>query len=73
VNRHRRLLTAAALAVTTAAMSASIAYATTQSHAEIERGKYLAQAADCQSCHTADGGQPFAGGRPIPTPFGTIF
>jgi mono/diheme cytochrome c family protein len=36
------------------------------------RGKYLAQAADCEACHTAEGGQPFAGGRPFVTSFGTI-
>ena len=29
--------------------------------------------ADCAACHTAkDGGEPFAGGRPIETPFGVI-
>lgn len=39
----------------------------------IERGRYLAQAGDCAACHTADDGKPFAGGRPIPTPFGTIY
>jgi mono/diheme cytochrome c family protein len=42
-------------------------------HAEIERGRYLAAAADCEACHTADGGKPFAGGRAVPTPFGTIY
>jgi len=39
----------------------------------IERGQYLARAGDCTSCHTADKGRPFAGGRPIVTPFGTIY
>jgi mono/diheme cytochrome c family protein len=39
----------------------------------IERGRYLAEAGDCAACHTADGGAPFAGGRAIPTPFGTIY
>ncbi len=38
----------------------------------IARGRALTVAADCQACHTAPGGQPFAGGRPIETPFGTI-
>src|SRR5690349_21381708 len=42
-------------------------------HSAIERGRYLAAAGDCAACHTADGGQPYAGGRPIPTPFGTIY
>ncbi|MHB8743170.1 MAG: c-type cytochrome [Sulfuricaulis sp.] len=39
----------------------------------IKRGHYLADAGDCAACHTADGGQPFAGGRAVPTPFGTIY
>jgi mono/diheme cytochrome c family protein len=39
----------------------------------VTRGRYLAQAADCQSCHTKPGGEPFAGGRAIPTVFGTIY
>ena len=30
-------------------------------------------AGDCKACHTQDGGQPFAGGRAVPTPFGTIY
>ncbi|HYD61145.1 MAG TPA: cytochrome c [Noviherbaspirillum sp.] len=38
----------------------------------IARGAYLARAGDCQACHTARGGTPFAGGRAIRTPFGTI-
>ncbi|HEX4739479.1 MAG TPA: cytochrome c [Allosphingosinicella sp.] len=37
------------------------------------RGRYLVDAGDCKSCHTAVGGQPFAGARPIPTPFGQVF
>jgi mono/diheme cytochrome c family protein len=36
-------------------------------------GKYLAEAADCEACHTVDGGQPFAGGRPFKTEFGTLY
>ena len=39
----------------------------------IERGQYLARAADCAACHTAEGGQPFAGGRPFVLPFGTLY
>ena len=44
-----------------------------QDFSQIERGRYLAIAGDCVSCHTAEGGAAFAGGRPIETPFGTIF
>jgi len=39
----------------------------------IERGQYLARAADCVACHTTEGGQPFAGGRPFVLPFGTMY
>ena len=38
----------------------------------IEQGKYLARAGDCVSCHTAPGGQPFAGGLRLNTPFGYL-
>jgi mono/diheme cytochrome c family protein len=41
--------------------------------AVIERGKYLAIAADCAACHTTPGGKSFAGGLPISTPLGTIY
>ena len=41
--------------------------------AAIERGKYLAIAADCGACHTAPHGKPFAGGLPMSTPLGTIY
>ena len=44
-----------------------------QNFSQIERGRYLAVVGDCASCHTALGsGQPFAGGRPIETPFGIV-
>lgn len=39
----------------------------------IERGKYLSTAADCYACHTAPGGEPYAGGLPFKTPFGTVY
>jgi mono/diheme cytochrome c family protein len=39
----------------------------------VERGRYLAEAADCQACHTAEGGIPFAGGRAFRTGFGTLY
>lgn len=41
--------------------------------AEIERGRYLTQAANCQGCHTPPGEEAFAGGRPLETPFGVIY
>lgn len=40
---------------------------------QIERGRYLLQAGNCAACHTRRGGKPWAGGRAVPTPFGTIY
>ena len=39
----------------------------------VAKGEYLAKAADCAACHTAPGGEPFAGGRAFKLPFGTIY
>jgi len=41
--------------------------------ASIERGRYLAVAADCTACHTAPGGEPFAGGLALDSPLGAIY
>jgi mono/diheme cytochrome c family protein len=38
----------------------------------VQRGQYLTTIGDCAACHTARNGQPFAGGRVVPTPFGAI-
>nr|WP_298415681.1 cytochrome c [uncultured Halomonas sp.] len=38
----------------------------------VSRGYVLAELGNCSSCHTAKSGQPYAGGRAMPTPFGTI-
>jgi mono/diheme cytochrome c family protein len=40
---------------------------------QVARGAYLARAGNCMLCHTERGGAPYAGGRPIATPFGTVF
>ena len=40
---------------------------------DLKRGAYLAAVGNCAGCHTARGGPRLAGGRPIPTPFGTVF
>lgn len=37
------------------------------------RGAYLARMGDCVACHTAPGGQPFAGGLAMASPLGTIY
>jgi len=39
----------------------------------VKRGRYLAAIGNCNDCHTVRGGKSFAGGLPVPTPFGTIF
>ncbi|MFL6659837.1 MAG: cytochrome c [Massilia sp.] len=52
------------------AASSPAAYAATP--ANLARGAYLARAGDCMACHTARGGQPYAGGRAIDTPFGRL-
>jgi mono/diheme cytochrome c family protein len=43
-----------------------------QSFEVIEHGRYMAIAGDCAACHTAKGGEPFAGGGALETPFGTL-
>jgi mono/diheme cytochrome c family protein len=39
----------------------------------VKRGRDLATIGNCSDCHTAPGGKAFAGGLPVPTPFGTIY
>ena len=39
----------------------------------VEQGRYLARLGNCMGCHTVPGGQAYAGGTPIPTPFGTLY
>ena len=39
---------------------------------EVQRGAYLALAGNCVGCHTARGGQAYAGGRVIPSEFGNF-
>ena len=50
-----------------------ITRSSTADSASIERGHYLAIAGDCTACHTAPGGQPFAGGLALASPVGTIY
>jgi mono/diheme cytochrome c family protein len=42
---------------------------------DVAKGAYLATAADCAACHTDSEhpGRAYAGGRAIPTPFGTFY
>src|SRR3984957_6071523 len=39
----------------------------------VKRGRDLAALGNCNDCHTMRGGKAFAGGLPVPTPFGTIY
>src|SRR5665213_2082684 len=68
--RSRILLGAAALGL---AITAARATPDQQNFTTIERGRYLTVVGDCAACHTEPGGgQAFAGGRPIETPFGKV-
>jgi len=39
----------------------------------VARGRYLATVGNCGGCHTARGEAPYAGGRALDTPFGTVY
>jgi mono/diheme cytochrome c family protein len=39
----------------------------------VKQGRALAAVGNCSDCHTVRGGQAYAGGLPVPTPFGTIY
>ena len=39
----------------------------------VAKGESLAAVGHCMSCHTRPGGQPYAGGYAVNTPFGTIY
>lgn len=49
------------------------AHAQDKANDTVARGEYLARAGDCIACHTAPEGSLFAGGRAMPTPFGTLY
>lgn len=80
--KHRSTLAIALFAVAVAAGHAQAqapkakgqarAPSTTRVPAQTD-GEYLARAGDCIACHTARGGEPFAGGLEMPTPFGTLY
>ena len=47
--------------------------AATSDAATVERGRYLADAGNCFSCHTRANGAAYTGGVSFETPFGTIY
>jgi mono/diheme cytochrome c family protein len=72
------VLRSASLMIAIAIVAASVAPARAQSNVStapdiVHRGEYLARAGDCIACHTAPEGKLFAGGRAMPTPFGTLY
>jgi mono/diheme cytochrome c family protein len=70
----RALAAAAALALGACAGAAPMPpVSQTFDKAAVARGADLARLGDCQGCHTADEGAAYAGGRPLKTPFGTLY
>jgi mono/diheme cytochrome c family protein len=64
----------AAVALAVARTGANAAGIDDQNFNQVERGHYLTIVGDCAACHTLPGsGHAFAGGRPIETPFGTMY
>lgn len=71
---------AARLGAASAALLAGLAAASPSSAAPtgapggdlVTKGEYLTRMGDCIACHTVPGGTPYAGGRYVETPFGTI-
>jgi mono/diheme cytochrome c family protein len=77
--RRRNLLPAVATLAASLSMYACAhgrgqGYVDRQSFALIERGRYLVTLADCTACHSdpTRSDSPFGGGRPVPTPFGSL-
>jgi mono/diheme cytochrome c family protein len=81
-----RIIWSAAAAIVIAGSAAAIAVIWRPSIAAIEppapasfdaalvkRGRELAATGNCNDCHTVRGAKAFAGGLPVPTPFGTIY
>ena len=70
------LLASAGLALAQSAPASAVAQAPTTAPApaatKVQQGEYLARAGDCISCHSVPGGQPFAGGLRLNTPFGYL-
>ena len=69
---HRVHRPAAALALSLLGGLAALPARADQPGDAVARGKYLATMGDCEACHTAPGGTPFAGGLLMNTPFGKI-
>jgi mono/diheme cytochrome c family protein len=67
-------VTVISLAFTAALFAAgSPAHAAPPSQELVQRGAYCARAGDCIGCHTAPGGQPYAGGAPFSLSVGKVY
>lgn len=75
MRRLRDTLLATALAGGLGLVAAPPVAAQELAFSQVERGRYLATAADCMACHTdiEEGGEAYAGGRGLETPFGVIY
>lgn len=61
------------IALSAPSLSANAALADSTDLADrVINGRYQAVLGDCAACHTKAGGQPFAGGEPLQTPFGAL-
>jgi mono/diheme cytochrome c family protein len=70
-NRRRRRVVLGGLCAV--ALGAPTCFAADAPNADlVARGKYIATAGDCMACHTNPGGEPYAGGRYLETPFGPL-
>ena len=72
IGRLRSLLVLVAFIILAGGGCSAIA-APLSDPALVAKGQYLARAGDCIACHTNPGGALFAGGRPMATPFGTLY
>jgi mono/diheme cytochrome c family protein len=71
--RRTRILRAVTVALGLAALPHTAPRAQPAAASVMQHGEYLARAADCIACHTMPEGKLFAGGRPMATPFGTLY
>jgi mono/diheme cytochrome c family protein len=66
-------LAVVAIQITSDPGSEQVSVAPVNAAEQVKRGQYLARAGNCMSCHTTRGGEEYAGGRAIATPFGNIY
>ncbi len=66
-------LLGAVLLLATAACLAQETQGVAATGSAVERGRYLAAAGNCLSCHTRPGGAPFSGGVSFETPLGILY